>query len=64
MGLHNESKINYLLQKWPPGTPAQTAWLRELGYSDQLINKYKKSNWLVCLSEPELIKGQMTRSLT
>lgn len=38
MGLHNESKINYLLQKWPPGTPAQTAWLRELGYSDQLIN--------------------------
>jgi len=47
MGLHNESKINYLLQHWQTGTPAQTAWLRELGYSDQLINKYKKSNWLV-----------------
>lgn len=47
MGLHNESKINSLLQRWPPGTPAQTTWLRELGYSDQLINKYKKSNWLI-----------------
>lgn len=47
MSLDKGTKINHLLERWPAGTPAQTSWLRELGYSDQLINKYKKSNWVV-----------------
>ncbi len=47
MSLEKESKINYLLQRWPKGTPAQTSWLRELGYSDQLLGKYKKSKWII-----------------
>ena len=46
MGLEKENKINQLLQTWPTGTPAQTAWLRGLGYSDQLLGKYKKSKWI------------------
>lgn len=47
MSIEKESKINYLLQIWPTGTPAQTVWLRQLGYSDQLLGKYKKSKWIV-----------------
>ncbi len=47
MSIEKESKLNYLLQQWPAGTPAQTSWLREMGYSDQLIAKYKKSKWLI-----------------
>lgn len=47
MSLEKESKINQLLQTWPKDTPAQTFWLRELGYSDQLLAKYKKSKWIV-----------------
>lgn len=47
MTIEKESKLNRLLQQWPPGTPAQTSWLREMGYSDQLISKYKQSRWLI-----------------
>lgn len=46
MSVDQIRKINYLIQQWPTGTIAQTFWLREKGYSDQLLNRYKKSGWI------------------
>lgn len=46
MSIEEPTKLNFLIQKWPKGTVSQTFWLREKGYSDQLLNRYKKSNWI------------------
>lgn len=46
MSIEEPKKINYLILQWPKGTIAQTFWLRERGYSDQLLNRYKKSSWI------------------
>lgn len=46
MSVEKHRKINLLLQQWPKGTVAQTFWLKEQGYSDQLLNRYKKSEWI------------------
>lgn len=46
MSIQKRNKINLLLKKWPIGTPAQTTWLNELGYSNQLLSIYKKSDWI------------------
>jgi len=40
------SKINQILQKWPPGTVITTDWLERNGVSRQLVDSYKKSGWL------------------
>lgn len=49
MSIQKRNKINSLLRQWPIGIPAQTTWLHELGYSNQLLSKYKKSNWIESL---------------
>jgi len=46
MSTKNESKINKLLQKIPGGTVILTSWLSNEGYSYELQQKYKRSNWL------------------
>lgn len=46
MSVEGSKKINYSIQQWPKGTIAQTFWLRERGYSNQLLNRYKKSGWI------------------
>jgi hypothetical protein len=40
------SKINQLLQQWPPGTVATLRWLGGLGVDRRLANKYVQSGWL------------------
>jgi hypothetical protein len=46
MSLENQYKINNLLKEWPKGTVYLTSWLTNNGYSNQLLNRYKNSNWI------------------
>lgn len=40
------SKINQLLQQWPPGTVATLHWLNSRGIDRRLADKYVQSGWL------------------
>ena len=40
------SKINHLLQQWPPGTVATLRWLSSRGVDRRLADKYVQSGWL------------------
>jgi len=44
--LVKEQKINRLLNSQPSGVVYLSSWLTENGFSTQLLNRYKKSNWL------------------
>jgi len=44
--LEKEQKINRLLNSQPSGVVFLSSWLTENGFSTQLLNRYKKSNWL------------------
>jgi hypothetical protein len=44
--LEKEQKINRLLNSQPSGAVYLSSWLTENGFSTQLLNRYKKSNWL------------------
>jgi len=46
MSLENEKKLNPLIADWPGGAIYATSWLKKSGFSDQLLNRYKKSHWL------------------
>ncbi|MBD1262169.1 type IV toxin-antitoxin system AbiEi family antitoxin [Maribacter polysiphoniae] len=46
MSLEKEQKINHLLNSQPPGVVYLSSWLTEKGFSTQLLNRYKKSNWI------------------
>lgn len=57
MSIANTNKLNQLMAPGNPGGLYFSAWLTEKGYSNQLINKYRKSGWLRTLS-----KGVMYRN--
>lgn len=57
MSIDNNSKINNLLKYWKPGGLLFSSWLKENGYSDQLMQQYRKSGWFSSLS-----KGVMYRT--
>jgi hypothetical protein len=40
------SKINQLLQQWPPGTVGTLRWLRSKSVDHRLADKYVQSGWL------------------
>ena len=44
------SKLNQLLQQWPPATVATLRWLSSLGVDRRLADKYVQSGWLQRLS--------------
>ncbi|WP_246041041.1 type IV toxin-antitoxin system AbiEi family antitoxin [Flavivirga rizhaonensis] len=44
--MEKEQKINRLLNSQPFGVVYLSSWLTENGFSTQLLNRYKKSNWL------------------
>ncbi|PUZ30543.1 transcriptional regulator with AbiEi antitoxin N-terminal domain [Chitinophaga costaii] len=46
MSTENESKINKLFSLQPAGVVLQSDWLVKQGYSHDLQQRYKKSNWL------------------
>ncbi|MDF3048351.1 MAG: hypothetical protein K0R73_1469 [Candidatus Midichloriaceae bacterium] len=51
MTIHNETKINHLLQHWPKDSVMTAAWLKKLGISTQLLAHYQKSHWVEDLSK-------------
>lgn len=57
MGLESANKLNHLLKNSKEGKLFFSKWLNKMGYSDQLLLKYRQSGWLVGVS-----KGVMTRS--
>lgn len=57
MSLGKELKINRLLQQWPTNAVYLTSWLAEKGYSDQLLHRYKKSNWITSVGIGAIIKS-------
>ena len=57
MDLYNEHKINSLLRNWPTNAVYLTSWLTEKGYSSQLLNRYKKSNWIRSLGSGAIVKS-------
>ena len=50
MSLEPSNKINQLLLSGTPNGLFFSKWLKEKGYSYQLINKYRKSGWLSSLA--------------
>src|SRR5690606_40484388 len=63
MSLEKENKINSLLQGWPQNAVYLTSWLVENGYSHQLLNRYKKSNWITSLNNGAFIKSGGTATI-
>ncbi len=57
MNIENKDKLNQLLQYWHPGGLLFSSWLKKNGYSDQLMQQYRKSGWFSALS-----KGVMYRT--
>jgi hypothetical protein len=51
------NKLNQLLQHWQSGGLFISSWLKKNGYSDQLMQQYRKSDWFSLLS-----KGVMYRT--
>ena len=56
MSTGNGSKINQLLKSFPPGTVILSSWLREKGYSPELLKRYRKSNWLESIGTGAMIR--------
>ena len=54
MSLENDKKLNPLIADWPVGAVYATSWLKKSGFSDQLLNRYKKSNWLTSVGSGAL----------
>ena len=41
-----QGKLNQIISSWQKGTVRTSVSLRAEGYSDDLLSKYVKSNWL------------------
>jgi len=48
-------KLKYILETWPNGAIRTVSALKNLGYSQDLINKYRYSNWLSSVGEGAVI---------
>jgi len=46
MSIDRDQKLNRLLKSWQTGTVKTAQTLQKLNYSYQLLDKYKRSNWL------------------
>jgi|SRR5680860_1634166 len=57
MSLDKEQKINSLLKSQPSGIVYLTSWLTQNGFSNQLLDKYKKSNWLASIGTGAMIRS-------
>lgn len=46
MGTGNKTKINRLIDQWVTGATSATSYLNDIGFSRDLLVKYKNSGWL------------------
>ena len=51
MSIDRDPKLNKLLRNWQTGTVMTAETLKNMNYSYQLLDKYKKSNWLTSLGK-------------
>ena len=56
MSKQKNKKLNQLINEWPTGVVYLTSWLKKAGFSDQLLNRYKKSEWLLSLGMGALLR--------
>ncbi|GAB4195040.1 MAG: type IV toxin-antitoxin system AbiEi family antitoxin [Wenzhouxiangellaceae bacterium] len=46
MSVSKDKKLKNLLEQWPSGVVATTAWLKSFGVTTQLTQRYLKSGWI------------------
>ncbi|MDL2243714.1 type IV toxin-antitoxin system AbiEi family antitoxin [Bacteroidales bacterium OttesenSCG-928-J19] len=64
MSIGERNKLNLLMQKNNSGGLYFSAWLKENGYSDQLLKSYRDSGWLTALSRGVMYRtGEKLSSL-
>jgi len=64
VAIDERNKLNQLLQKKNTGGLYFSAWLKDNGYSDQLLKSYRDSGWLKALSKGVMFRtGDTLRSL-
>jgi len=51
MSIEKGNKLNHLLMNGNPGGLYFSAWLKENGYSDQLIKRYRDFGLAYCLDQ-------------
>ena len=51
MGIDRDPKLNKLLKTWQTSTVMTAETLKNMNYSYQLLDKYKKSNWLISIGK-------------
>lgn len=56
MSVSKGNILNQLLQNWPKGTVATSAWLKEQGVSMSLIKRYRASNWIESIGRGAAIR--------
>lgn len=57
MSNDKKTKINRLISQWTSGVPATTSYLEALGYSSNLLVRYKNSGWLEPLGRGAYIRS-------
>ncbi len=57
MNIESGNKLNHLFKNWNPGSLFFSSWLNRNGYSNQLMQQYRKSGWFSALT-----KGVMYRT--
>ena len=53
---HMGNKLKQLLDSWPPNGVRTVSALKQLGYSQDLLNRYRYSGWLKSLGEGALMR--------
>ena len=62
--MNNRTKINTLIQSLPRGSVLLPSWLLSQGYSYELQQSYRKSNWLKSIGKGAMIKSGDTLVLS
>jgi len=62
--MDNKTKINSLIQSLPRGSVLLPSWLLSQGYSYELQQSYRKSNWLKSIGKGAMMKSGDTLVLT
>jgi len=62
--MDNKTKINSLIQSLPRGSVLLPSWLLSQGYSYELQQIYRKTNWLKSIGKGAMIKSGDTLVLT
>jgi len=62
--MNNKTKINSLIQSLPRGSVLLPSWLLSQGYSYELQQSYRKSNWLKSIGKGAMLKSGDSLVLT